>query len=78
MNVSHIDDASLPEGELSIRAIAMQSDTNSHGDIYDGWLVKKMDFAGILAGKTADGRVITIAIDGMQFVTTVHVGAIVN
>jgi acyl-CoA hydrolase len=37
-----------------------------------------MDSAGILAGKTADGSVITIAINGMQFVTTVHVGAIVN
>lgn len=66
MSVSDIDEAPLPEGELSIRVIAMQSDTHSHGDIFAGWLVSKMDLAaGISAGKTADGRVITIAINGM-------------
>jgi acyl-CoA hydrolase len=36
MNVSHIDNAPLPGGKLSKREIAMQSDTNSHGDILAG------------------------------------------
>jgi len=36
MNVSHIDDASLPEGELSMRTIAMQSDTNSTATFLPG------------------------------------------
>ena len=79
MSVSDIDEAPLPEGELSIRVIAMQYDTHSHGDIFAGWLVSKMDLAaGISAGKTADGRVITITINGMQFLTAVHIGAVVS
>ncbi len=66
-------------GELSIRTLAMPADTNPSGDIFGGWLLSQMDIAGgIAAAEVANGRVATVAIDGMAFLTPVHVGAVVT
>ncbi|HST30242.1 MAG TPA: acyl-CoA thioesterase [Chthoniobacterales bacterium] len=64
-----------PKGELVIQTIAMPKDTNRDGDIFGGWLVSQMDLgSAILAGKIAQGRVVTVAIDGMAFLNPVRVG----
>ena len=61
-------DAAAPKGELSIRTLAMPSDTNQNGDIFGGWLLGQMDIAGnIFAYKVAKGRSVTVAVDGMVF-----------
>jgi acyl-CoA thioesterase YciA len=74
-----IDSNPLPQGELSLQTIAMPRDTNASGDIFGGWLLSQMDLAGsIAAGDVAGGRVATVAIDGMAFLTPVHVGAVVS
>jgi acyl-CoA thioesterase YciA len=53
--------------------------TNASGDIFGGWLLSQMDLAGgIAASELANGRVATVAIDGMAFLTPVHVGAVVS
>lgn len=73
------DEAPSPTGELMLQTVAMPADTNPRGDIFAGWLVSQMDIAGaILAIKVARGRVVTVAIDSMHFLTSVHVGAVVS
>lgn len=67
------DDA--PQGELTIRVVAMPADTNANGDIFGGWVLSRMDQAGGIAGvDRAQGRVATVAIDAMTFVRPVKVG----
>ena len=57
------------------KTVAMPADTNPNGDIFGGWLLSQMDVAGgILAKKTAKGRVATVAIEGMKFLLPVKVG----
>lgn len=59
----------------AIRVTAMPADTNAYGDIFGGWLVALMDLgAGLVASKYARGRAVTVAIDGMQFLSPVKVG----
>ncbi|GAB3283874.1 acyl-CoA thioesterase [Parahaliea aestuarii] len=77
--MSDIDSAPIPQGELALQTIAMPKDTNANGDIFGGWLLSQMDIAGsITATEVAGGRVATVAIDGMAFLTPVHVGAVVT
>lgn len=77
--MSDIDTTPLPQGDLAIQTIAMPKDTNASGDIFGGWLLSQMDLAGsITAGTVARGRVATVAVDGMAFITPVHVGAVVS
>lgn len=62
-------------GNLTIRTIAMPKDTNPLGDVFGGWLVGRMDLAGVVeAQKIAKGRVVTVAIDALSFIRPVHVG----
>jgi acyl-CoA thioesterase YciA len=64
-----------PRGELTVRLIAMPSDTNANGDIFGGWVLSQMDQAGgIAAVETAQGRVVTLAIEAMTFIRPVKVG----
>lgn len=73
------DDAPIPYGELALQTLAMPADTNANGDIFGGWLVSQMDLAAAIAArKIARGRVATVAINGMVFLTPVHVGAVVS
>jgi acyl-CoA thioesterase YciA len=77
--MSDIDTTPMPQGDLSLQTVAMPKDTNANGDIFGGWLLSQMDIAGMIAaGEVAGGRVATVAIDGMAFLTPVHVGAVVS
>lgn len=68
-----------PNGELMIQTIALNSDTNQYGDIYGGWLASKMDLAAsIAAARTARGKVATVAIDNISFLSAVNIGSIVS
>jgi len=65
--------------EATTRTTAMPKDTNPSGDIFGGWVLSQMDMAaGICAGQRAQGRVVTAAIDGMQFHRPVRVGDILG
>ena len=77
--MSDIDSTPLPQGELALQTIAMPKDTNAEGDIFGGWLLSQMDLAGAIAAReVAGGRVATVAIEGMAFITPVYVGAVVS
>lgn len=66
-----------PKGELTIRTVAMPADTNPAGDIFGGWVLSQMDIAGgIAAWQAAKGRVVTVAVEGMTFISPVKVGDI--
>lgn len=68
-----------PSGELEIRTIAMPSDTNPNGDIFGGWVVSQMDLAGSsYALKYTKGRAVTVAIDGMSFISPIAVGDLLS
>jgi acyl-CoA thioesterase YciA len=70
-----MDSPAQPKGELVIRTVAMPADTNPNGDIFGGWIMSQMDIgSGILASKTAQTRVATVAVEGMSFLNPVHVG----
>jgi acyl-CoA thioesterase YciA len=66
-------------GEPAVRTLAMPADTNPSGDIFGGWVLAQMDLAaGIVAGRRAQGRVATAALDGMSFHKPVYVGDLVS
>jgi acyl-CoA thioesterase YciA len=77
--MNDIDTPPVPHGELALQTVAMPKDTNATGDIFGGWLLSQMDLAGLItAMEVAKGRAATVAIDGMAFLTPVHVGAVVS
>jgi acyl-CoA thioesterase YciA len=68
-----------PKGDLCIRTLAMPADTNAHGDIFGGWLLSQMDVGGgVFASKVAKSRVVTVAIEAMNFRKAVYVGDLVS
>lgn len=61
--------------EPTIKVIAMPQDTNPDGDLFGGWIVSMMDLAGAVAAKrTARQRIVTVAMDNIQFHRPVFVG----
>ncbi len=76
----HPQDSESPtRGRLTIRTLAMPSDTNPAGDIFGGWVLSQMDLAaGICAGQRAQCRVVTVALDSMSFIRPVKVGDILG
>jgi acyl-CoA thioesterase YciA len=53
----------------------MPADTNPSGDIFGGWVLSQMDIAGaIVAGKKANGRIVTVSLEAMKFHLPVFVG----
>ena len=77
--MSDIDTPPIPHGDLALQTVAMPADTNPNGDIFGGWLLSRMDIAGMItASEVAQGRVATVAVEAMSFLTPVHVGAVVS
>lgn len=77
--MNDIDSTPVPHGDLALQTVAMPKDTNPNGDIFGCWLMSQMDIAGMVtAAEVAGGRVATVAIDAMAFLTPVHVGAVVT
>lgn len=68
-------DSTQPDGTLTIRTLAMPADTNPSGDIFGGWVLSQMDIAGAIAAvEHANGRVATVAVEAMTFISPVKVG----
>ena len=64
-----------PNGELTLRTLAMPGDANAAGDIFGGWAIAQMDLsAGIRAAEIAHGRVVTVAVKEMVFQMPVKIG----
>jgi acyl-CoA thioesterase YciA len=68
-----------PRGDLTLQTIAMPADTNASGDIFGGWLMAQMDIAGgVAAIRRARGRVVTVAVDAMEFHRPVMIGDLLS
>ena len=68
-----------PQGDLTVRTIAMPADTNANGDIFGGWVMSQMDQAGGIAGvDRSQGRVVTVAVDAMTFIKAMRVGDVLE
>ncbi|MCR1836979.1 acyl-CoA thioester hydrolase YciA [Rodentibacter caecimuris] len=79
MSSNFIDkDGRQSKGVLLLRTLAMPSDTNANGDIFGGWIMSQMDMGGaILAKEIAHGRVVTVAVERMNFIKPIAVGDVV-
>ena len=68
-------DTKTPNGQLTLRTLAMPGDANAAGDIFGGWVMAQMDLAsGIRAAERARGRVVTAAVKEMAFDLPVKIG----
>ena len=66
-------------GEVAVRTLAMPADTNPSGDIFGGWLLSQMDIAGaMVARQMTKRRVVTVAVNAMEFHEPVYVGDLVT
>lgn len=73
------DNDPQPSGELALSTYALPKDTNAHGNIYAGWIVSQMDLAASIVGeKATKGRVVTVDIGQMDFVSPVKVGSVID
>ncbi len=69
------DKTEAPQGDVTLRTVAMPADMNGNGDIFGGWVLSQMDIAcGIVARERARGRTTTVAVDAMKFIRPVSVG----
>lgn len=65
--------------EPSIRVMLMPKDTNGHGTIFGGAILSHLDIAGAVeARKHTTHRVVTAAIDRVEFIAPVQVGDLVS
>jgi len=73
------DKAEGPVGRRTQLTRAMPKDTNPSGDIFGGWLMSEMGMAGAGAAEwRSQGRIATVAVQGMVFHRPVHVGDLVS
>jgi acyl-CoA thioesterase YciA len=62
-----------------LRVIPKPGDINSNGHIFGGWVLSQMDSAGgIVAGRIAQGRTATVAIETMEFLAPILLTDIIS
>ena len=65
--------------EPSIRVMLMPRDTNGQGTIFGGAILSHLDIAGAVeARKHTTHRVVTVAIEKVEFIAPVQVGDLVS
>src|SRR5688500_13241293 len=65
--------------EPMLRIVPGPTDINANGHIFGGWVLSQMDIAGgIVASQRANGPVATVAIQGMEFITPIHVRDLIS
>lgn len=66
-------------GEPRIKIVAMPKDTNPSGNIFGGWIMSQIDIAGSLAARDLNvQRVVTVAVNSMEFREAVKVGDVLS
>ncbi|OUJ14474.1 acyl-CoA thioesterase [Acetobacter sp. DsW_063] len=69
------NEAKEATGDLTIRMIAMPSNTNAAGDVFGGWVMSQMDLAASTAAfGIANVKCATVAIDKVSFLAPMIVG----
>lgn len=69
----------IPQGEAAIRVMMMPRDTNGHGTIFGGVILSYIDQAGAIeARRQTPQKVVTVAIDSVEFHEPVFVGDLLS
>jgi len=78
--MSNTDDLILePQGELTLQRPALNDATNMFGDVYGGWVTSQMVLAvEMRAAQIAQGRIATVSVGTMQFMSPVLVGTVLS
>ncbi|WP_415882886.1 acyl-CoA thioesterase [Neptuniibacter sp. QD72_48] len=78
--MEHVEENShQPAGELSLLLPASSDATNMFGDVYGGWVSAKIvQAAEIYAAKLSKGRVSTVSVGQMEFLSPVLEGTIMS
>ena len=67
------------ERQPVLRGVPGPGDINANGHIFGGWVLSQMDIAGgIAASQRANGPVATVAIEGMKFITPIHIRDLIS
>jgi len=65
--------------EPILRVVPGPTDINANNHIFGGWVLSQMDIAGgIVASQRANGPVATVAIEGMKFITPIHLRDLIS
>ena len=65
--------------EPVLRIVPGPTDINASGHIFGGWVLSQMDIAGgIVASQRSNGPVATVAIEGMNFITPIHIRDLIS
>lgn len=73
------EEAQVSEGSLTLQLPATHRDTNIFGDIHGGWLSTQMVLAAeTRAAQVAKGRIATVYIGPIEFVSPVLVGTLLS
>jgi acyl-CoA thioesterase YciA len=73
------DTTQTPSGCPAIRVLMMPRETNAHGTIFGGIILSYIDQAGAVGAVEAGcGRVVTVAMDKVEFHQPVRVGDLVS
>jgi uncharacterized protein (TIGR00369 family) len=80
-----ITDGASADGKLvsasrvTLSQLMLPEHANMRGDVHGGWIMKLVDEAGALAAmRHAQSRVVTVAIDQMQFHEPIRIGDLVT
>ena len=69
----------MSEGDPILRVVPEPADINANGHIFGGWILAMMDRAGgIVAGRVAQQRCATVAIETMEFLSPIHLGDLIS
>lgn len=72
-------DRPTPNGQLTLRTLAMPADANAAGDIFGGWVMAQVDMAGaVLPFRIAKGRIATVAVNQFVFKQPVSLGDLLS
>lgn len=64
--------------QVTISQLMQPEHANLRGDVHGGWIMKLVDEAGALAAmRHAQCRVVTVAIDQMQFLEPIRIGDLI-
>ncbi len=68
----------IRDSRIQIAQLMQPEHANNQGNVHGGWIMKLVDEAGALACmRHAQRRVVTVAIDSMEFHQPIHVGDLV-
>ncbi len=73
------DQTASPPRDPAIRVMVMPRDTNPHGTIFGGVILSYIDQAGAIEARSHGGhRVVTVALDRVEFHEPVYVGDVLS